>query len=92
MYVSYLLWGLSQGVGLAAQRWWSHIWRGQRDSNTALYVALKRARLVQNPFNTGLCWLVTFEYLIFSLNMGLEDQHAGLRILLRFVASLGITP
>jgi len=90
MYVSYLLWGLSQGIGLAAHRWWSHLWQRQRENQTALYVALKRARLVQSPFNTALCWLVTFEYLIACLNMGLEYQHAGLHIARRILALLGV--
>jgi D-alanyl-lipoteichoic acid acyltransferase DltB (MBOAT superfamily) len=87
---SFILGGLSQGIALAARRWWDHLWRAQRENRTVLYQALSRVRLVRSPLNTALCWLFTYSFLMISLGMALDDKHTYVWVVLRLLTLVGI--
>ena len=74
-YTSYICWGLSQGVGMAIWRYWSRHWQQQRQDGSRLYTALARARLVNSPLNTALCWLLTFNYQIITIAWFMDENH-----------------
>lgn len=86
-YLTYLFWGLSQGVGMGTRRWWSHLWRRQAERRTGLYMALKRGQLVASPLNTAFCWLLTFNYQAVTISLGLDGANRC-RHLLRHVWTL----
>lgn len=90
LYVSYILFGLSQGIGLAVHRWWGQLWRGQRDRRTPLYLTLLRLRLVQSPLNQAACWLLTYNYLVLAIDLAADDRHALLLVSRRFLSLFGL--
>ncbi len=90
LYASYLLFGLSQGIGLAAHRGWNQLWRSQRDRHTPLYRTLLRLRLVQSPLNTAVCWLLTYNYLVLAIDLAADEQHTFLRVARRILALVGL--
>jgi len=86
----YLLWGLTQGVGLAIRRMWLDYWKHQRNAKSPKYQILARARLVDSPLSAGIGWLVTFHYLMFTLTIGVDVAHAGLRFFRQLYVVVGI--
>jgi len=89
-YLSYMLWGLSQGIAMGTRRWWGQIWRQQRESKSALYNGLAKLRLVDSPVNIALCWLVTFHYQILTINVFLDEQHTWRNLGPRLLALIGL--
>jgi len=89
MYLSYVLWGLSQGIGLGVRRLWGQMWRKQRESSSALYRWLTKLHLVNSPINVALCWLLTSHYQIMTINLALDEQYTWCRLGPRILALLG---
>jgi D-alanyl-lipoteichoic acid acyltransferase DltB (MBOAT superfamily) len=85
LYLSYALWGISQGVGLAVNRSWSLYWKREREMNTPLYRQLARWRLVSSPLNATAGWLFTFHYQILTIAWFMDEEHAGRRIFYHLV-------
>jgi D-alanyl-lipoteichoic acid acyltransferase DltB (MBOAT superfamily) len=84
-YLSYVLWGISQGLGLGIGRLWNLYWRDQRDRRTPMYRKLARMGLVGSRTNRVLCWLATFHYQIFTIALFMVESGDLLAWLRRFV-------
>ncbi len=89
LYVSYICWGLSQGIGLGIRRLWSRYWDKQCEQFTPLYRRLEGLHLVAGSFNTALCWLLTFHYQILTIAWFMDEEHTGLRVGRRIVEVIG---
>ncbi|MEP0844882.1 MAG: MBOAT family protein [Phycisphaerae bacterium] len=76
-YPAMVLWGLSQGLGLAVWRVWNRFWTRQAERTTPLCRAARRLRLKDGPLGTALAWLLTFHYQILTINVILDERHAG---------------
>lgn len=85
----YVIWGTSQGVGLAVMRMWTQYWKRQRSANTPLHRRLKAARLIDTWVSTALAWLLTFHFEIVTLMIGVDIHHAGKRVALHAAELLG---
>jgi D-alanyl-lipoteichoic acid acyltransferase DltB (MBOAT superfamily) len=85
-YVSYLLWGFSQGVGMGIRRFWHEYWRRRAQQNSPLYAWLSRHHLVQSRFNRGISWFVNFHFLIVTMNIFLFESHPWSPLLHRVLA------
>jgi D-alanyl-lipoteichoic acid acyltransferase DltB (MBOAT superfamily) len=90
LYASYILFGLSQGVGLAVHRWWDQFWRVHRDRRTPLYLALLRVKLVQSPLNMAACWLLTYSYLVLAIDLAADERNTFLLVARRILSLLGL--
>ncbi len=82
LYLSYALWGMSQGVGLAVNRMWALYWKRHREAGSRLYQQLARLRIVNSPVNTLAAWLLTFHYQILTIAWFMDEEHAGRRVFL----------
>ena len=89
-YLSYVLWGLSQGVGLAVRRMWHVHFERMRQVGSPLYAGLRAMRLVAGPLNVIACWLLTFHYQIFTLCLFLDEHHTWRRLGPRLLQAIGI--
>jgi len=74
-YISYVCWGLSQGIGMAVWRFWSGYWKSQRENNTKLYTTLARIRLADSYANIALAWLLSFHYQIVCIAWFMDEEH-----------------
>jgi len=90
MYVSYILWGLLQGIALGVRRLWGQMWRKQRESKSALYGGLAKLHLVDSPLNVALCWVLTFHYQIMTINLGLDEKYTWRLLGPRLLALIGL--
>lgn len=86
LYLSYVLWGISQGVGLAVGRAWRLYWQRHRETGTSLYRGLRRLRLVDSPLNAAVGWLLTFNYQILTIALFMDEANAG-RLMFRQLLS-----
>lgn len=77
LFLSYVCWGLSQGIGLSINRWWTQSWSARRQANTPLYQTLLRYRLVQSRFNRIAAWALTCHYQLISIAWFMDEPHAG---------------
>jgi len=91
-YFSYVLWGLSQGVGLAFRRLWHLRFERLRQERSPLYARLRALRLVASPLNVAACWVLTFHYQIFTIALFLDEHHTWRRLGPRLLQLLGIDP
>jgi len=89
---SYILFGLSQGVGLAVHRRWDQLWRRQRDHHTPLYATLVRLKLAQSPLNVAARWAITYSYLILSIDLAIDERHTFQNVVRRVLSLVGILP
>lgn len=87
-YLSYLLWGFTQGAGMGVRRLWHEHWRRRAKRNAPLYAWLKRHRLVQSRINQGLSWFVNFHFLIVTMNIFLFESHPWSPLIHRVLALL----
>lgn len=87
-YLSYILWGCSQGVGLAVWRLWSQYWKRQRDTAAPLYGRLQRLQLVNSSLSAALGWLLTFHFQILTIAWFMDEAHAGSRLGRRLLAMI----
>lgn len=88
LYLSYVLWGISQGVGLAVNRSWGLYWKRVRESNSPLYHRLERMRLVNSPINAALGWLLTFHYQILTIVLFMVEDHTVRPVFTRLLGVL----
>ena len=88
-YVSFVLWGLSQGVGLGVRRWWSQVWKRQKKADSALYRRLRAWRLIESPVNVALCWLFTVHYQVLTMNVALIEWRSYRAWFRHFLAAVG---
>ncbi len=80
----YILWGASQGVGMVICRVWQQFWQRQRAEQTQLFTCVLGLRLVDTPVSTLLAWLVTYNYVIATIVMVMDIDHAGRLVGLHF--------
>ncbi len=83
LYVSYVCWGISQGVGLGLGRLWNQYWTRQREAATPLYARLARWKLAGSPLTVAAAWLLTFHYQILTIVWFMDENHAGRRVFAR---------
>jgi len=79
----YVIWGTAQGVGLAVLRVWGQFWKQQHSIGSPLYRRLVALRLVGSPVSTVLAWLLTLHYEVITILIGMDIEHAGLRVAAR---------
>jgi D-alanyl-lipoteichoic acid acyltransferase DltB (MBOAT superfamily) len=89
-YVSYMLWGLSQGMGLAVRREWHLRLEALRERGNVWYGRLRKCYLAQSPISRGLGWLLTFHYQILTINLFLDEDHAWRLLGPRLLQLIGI--
>jgi len=89
-YLSYLLWGLSQGVGLAVRRIWHLRFEALRERHSPWYHRLRAMGLIDSPLSRGLSWLLTFHYQILTICLFLDEQHSWRLLGPRLLLILGI--
>ena len=65
---SFVLWGLSQGIGLSVERWWE-----------ALRVRLGWTKLPESPLWRAASWLLTMHYQLATIIVFVDFEHAGTR-------------
>jgi alginate O-acetyltransferase complex protein AlgI len=86
LYLSYAMWGLFQGIGLAIGRVWKHFWTRQAERQTPLYRTLDRAKLVNSPITIGMAWLLTFNYEIVTVAWFLDERQQIIKRIGRLLA------
>lgn len=79
-YLSYVLWGFSQGFGLAVRREWARYWAKRREYNTPTYNLLRKMRLADSRLAWLLGWLLTFHYQIATIAWFMDERFAGRRM------------
>ncbi len=89
-YLSYIVWGLSQGVGMGVRRMWHEHWRRQGKQKTRLYQFLRRYGLVQSRGNRFISWLVNFHYQILTMNIFLFEYHEWWPLTRRVLEVMGL--
>jgi D-alanyl-lipoteichoic acid acyltransferase DltB (MBOAT superfamily) len=82
-----VIWGASQGIGLAVRRAWMQRWRAERNRNSPLYQTLLRYHLVQSPVPVILGWLITFHYEVVTITISMDEDHIGARLIAYLVSA-----
>ena len=90
LYASYILWGLSQGLGLSVYRHWSRYWRRQGETGSALYRRLGRVGLCGGRPGIFLAWLVTFHYQMLTIALFMDEGHCLTRVGRELLARFGL--
>ncbi|UCG34159.1 MAG: MBOAT family protein [Phycisphaerales bacterium] len=89
LYLSYILWGLSQGVGLAVHRQWSRFWYHRRGLDTKLLRLLRRTGMSGGRPGIVLAWLLTFHYQAFTIALFMDEGHCLTRVGRELLGRLG---
>lgn len=80
LYPSYILWGLSQGVGLAVNRQWRLFWTRRRNRQSATCQWLRRIGLCGGKLGAGLGWFLTVNYQFLTIALFMDEQNAGRKV------------
>jgi alginate O-acetyltransferase complex protein AlgI len=78
-FVSYLMWGLAQGVGLYVNRRWHLCWVGLRERGSPLYDVLRRWHLVGGRLSWVLSWGLTSFYQVITITLFMDEGYANVR-------------
>ncbi len=76
----FVVWGLLQGAALATRRLWVDHWKFRRTRGGRFYALLRSTGLAGGPAGWLLAWLVTFHFLVLSITLAMDFQHAGVRL------------
>jgi len=86
LYLSYVAWGLSQGIALAVGRIWKQFWTRQAEQQTPIYRTLDRIKLVNSPSTIGVAWLLTYNYQILTITLFLDEKRQIIERIRRLLA------
>jgi alginate O-acetyltransferase complex protein AlgI len=78
---SYVIWGLSQGVGLAAYHLWHRWWSRRKKQNGPAVTFLKRLRICDGPIGWWAAWLLLVSYQFLTIAIASDLRYAGARFL-----------
>jgi alginate O-acetyltransferase complex protein AlgI len=74
---SYILWGLSQGLGLSVNNWWRRFWQRHRERESGVCRIARRCRILDGPLGSAAGWLLTFHYQVLTIAVFMDEKHAG---------------
>jgi len=86
---SYVLWGLSQGAGLAVYHAWHRWWSRRKKRNGSVVRHLRRWRIADGPVGWSLAWVVLVAYQFLTIAVASDLEYAGSRMV---PALLGLPP